>query len=393
MQSRTLIGLSLCLALMSGTSLAENKKKKQFIPDTAVRHKMNTISGTIRNLGPYIASEQEFTKENNKKFIEQNLLNLTDLFKNLKVHPVISTQGLSLNQLVMTEQLQQTVTYFRAGKRSLARAKFTSALNLCIGCHAQSPGQELGKLFADKDIQKMKISLFEKAELYFITRDYDKAMELYNEFLSKVKKTDDDEFIYKALERELIYYVRIKKDFAAGKAQFDKHLKAKLFNEKITEEVSEWSRTLGGKTLWDGFNPEGTKEEEMEKFMKTFIADDEEGPIFTVTNSSEVYDLNLSTILLDYYNAHPDTRLGGKILYWLAILDKRINDDLFFSIGDFYLLTCMEKYSKDPIAAECFDSYQEDLEINYLSKDKKEFPKDIIEKLNSLKKKINYIDE
>ena len=120
MQSRTLIGLSLCLALMSGTTLAESKKKKQFIPDTAVRHKMNTISGTIRNLGPYIASEQEFTKENNKKFIEQNLLNLTDLFKNLKVHPVISTQGLSLNQLVMTEQLQQTVTYFRAGKRSLA---------------------------------------------------------------------------------------------------------------------------------------------------------------------------------------------------------------------------------------------------------------------------------
>lgn len=392
MQSRTLIGLCLCLCLTSTEAFSDVKKKKQFMPDTAVRHKMNTISGTIRNLGPYIASEESFVKENNKKIIEQNLLNLTDLFKNLKVHPVISTGGLSINQLVMTEQLQQTVAYFKAGKRSLARAKFTSALNLCIGCHTQSPGQELTKLFADKDIEKMKISLFEKAELYFITRDYDKAMALYNDFLGKVKKTDDDEFIYKALERELIYYVRIKKDFAAGKAQFDKHLKAKLFNDKISEEVAEWSRTLGGKTLWDGFNPETTKEEDMEKFMKTFIADDEEGPIFTVTNSSEVYDLNLSTILLDYYNAHPDTRLGGKILYWLAILDKRINDDLFFSIGDFYLLSCMEKYSKDPIAAECFDAYQEDLEINYLSKDKKEFPKDIIEKLNTLKKKINYTD-
>lgn len=353
---------------------------------------MNTISGTIRNLGPYIASEQEFIKEGNKKIIEQNLLNLSDLFKNLKEHPVINTQGLSLNQVVMTEQLQQTVTYFKAGKRSLARAKFTSALNLCVGCHAQSPGQDLAKLFADKDIDKMKISLFEKAELYFITRDYDKAMGLYDQFLSKVKKNDDDEFIYKALERELIYFVRIKKDFAAGKAQFDKYLKARLFNDKIADEVSEWSRTLGGKTLWDGFNPETVKEEEMEKFMKGFIADDEEGPIFTVTNSSEVYDLNLSTILLDYYNAHPDTKLGGKILYWLAILDKRINDDLFFSIGDFYLLTCMEKYSKDPIAAECFDAYQEDLEINYLSKDKKEFPRDVIEKLNTLKKKINYVD-
>ena len=206
------------------------------------------------------------------------------------------------------------------------------------------------------------------------------------------KKTDDDEFILKALERELIYFVKIKKDFTEGKVHFDKYLKANLFNEKISEEVSEWSRTLGGKSLWENYDPEKTKEEDMEKFMKSFIADDEDGPIFTVTNSSEVYDLNLSTILLDYYNSHPETKLGGKILYWLAILDKRINDDLFFSIGDYYLLSCMEKYSKDPVARECFEAYQEELKINYISKDKKTFSPEIIKRLNLLKKSINYVD-
>lgn len=384
--------LLLALSICSLSALAQTKGKKQFHPDTAVRQKMNTISGTIRDLGPYIASEQEFVKEKNKKLIEKNLLQLTDLFKNLTVHSVISTQGLSFNQAVMTEQLEQTVNLFKTNKRKEARAKFTSALNLCVGCHAQSPGKELSKLFYDKDIEKMKLETFEKAELYYISRDYSKAMELYEQFLMKTKKNQDDEQIYKALERELVYFVRIKKDFAAGKAQFDKYLKANIFNEKIAEEVKEWSRTLGGKTLWDGFNPETVKEEEMEKFMKGFIADDEEGPIFTVTNSSEVYDLNLSTILLDYYNSHPTTRLGGKILYWLAILDKRINDDLFFSLGDFYLLSCMEKYSKDPIASECYDAYVEDLEINYISKEKKEFPLEIRERLNNLKKLINYVD-
>lgn len=368
------------------------KTKKPFHVNTAVRHKMNDISGTIRVLGPYIASEQEFVKEKNKKFIQKNLVELTDLFKNLKAHPVISTEGLSINQALMTEQLQQTVNLFNTDKRSQARAKFTAALNLCVNCHTQSPGQALPKLFQDKDINKMKLTAFEKAELYFIGRDYEKAMPLYDQFLSKSKKSDDDEFIIKALERELIYFVKIKKDFASGKAQFDKYLKANLFNEKIREEVGEWSRTLGGKSLWENYNPEMAREEDMEKFMKGFIADEEEGPIFTLTNSSEVYDLNLSTILLDYYNAHPDTKHGGRILYWLAILDKRINDELFFSVGDYYLLSCMEKYSKDPVARECFDAYQEDLEINYISKEKKTFPPEIIEKLNELKKTINYVD-
>lgn len=388
-----LTGLMVCLILISETCFAQTKPaKKQFHVNTAVRHKMNDISGTIRQLGPYIASEQEFLKEKNKKYIQKNLLELTELFKNLKTHPVIATQGLSINQTVMTEQLEQTVNLFKSDKRSQARAKFTAALNLCVNCHTQSPGQALPKLFQDKDIKKMKLTAFEKAELYYIGRDYDKAMPLYDQFLMKSKKTDDDEFILKALERELVYFVKIRKSFVEGKAQFDKYLKAGIFNEKIQEEVNEWSRTLGGKSLWENYYPETVREEEMEKFMKGFIADDEEGPIFTVTNSSEVYDLNLSTILLDYYNAHPETKLGGKILYWLAILDKRINDDLFFSVGDYYLLSCMEKYSKDPIAKECFDTYQEDLEINYISKDKKTFPSEIIERLNSLKKQINYVD-
>lgn len=388
-----LTGLMMCLMMMSGVGYADNKPaKKPFHINTAVRHKMNDISGAIRQLGPYIASEQEFVKDKNKKNIQQNLIELTELFKNLKAHPVIATQGLSISQTVMTEQLEQTVNLFKSEKRSQARAKFTAALNLCVNCHTQSPGQALPKLFQDKDIEKMKLSTFEKAELYYIGRDYDKAMPLYDQFLTKSKKTDDDEYILKALERELIYFVKIKKSFADGKIQIDKYLKSNQFNEKIKEEVSEWSRTLGGKSLWENYNPEMVKEEEMEKFMKGFIADDEEGPIFTVTNSSEVYDLNLSTILLDYYNVHPDTKLGGRILYWLAILDKRINDDLFFSLGDYYLLSCMEKYNKDPIAKECFDAYQEDMEINYISKDRKTFPPEVIERLNSLKKLINYVD-
>lgn len=385
------------LILLSNASFAQNKVKKEFMPNVAVRHKMNNISGIIRGLGPYIASEQEFNSDKNKSVIQKGLVELTESFKNLKAHPVITTQSLSINQEVMTEQLQQTVTLFTNDNRSQARAKFNAALNLCVSCHTQLPGQSLTKIFQDKDIEKMKINTFEKAELYYISRDYDKAMNLYDKFLMKSKKTDDDEFIFKALERELIYYVKIKKSFSEGKMQFDKYLKANSFNAKINDEMKEWSKTLGEKSLWDGFNPAVVKEEEMEKFMKGLIADDEQGPVFTATNSSEVYDLNLSTILMDYYNAHPDTKLGGRIFYWLAILDKRINDDLFFSLGDFYLLSCMERYSKDPVASECYETYEEDLEINFLTnnkdKSKKEFSPEIKARLNYLKKMINYVDK
>jgi hypothetical protein len=381
--------------VFAATKKTKAKSKHSKASKTPVRKKMNTISGIVRELGLYIASEQEFLRAANKPIIQTKLEELSDLFKNLKVHPSISSQGLAFNQIVMAEQLEQTVVLFKADKKSFARAKLNASLNLCVSCHSQTPGtvnKEQFKLFADKDINQLKINDFERAELYFITRDFEKAIKLYDQFIRASKKTDDDEFIYKALERQLIYFVKFKKSFPEAKGFFETYLKDKILNDKVAQEVSEWVKTLGQKSLWEMYDPITVKEEDMEKFMKTFIADDEEGPIFSATNSSEVYDLNLSSILMDYYNAHPDTKLGAKILFWLATLDKRVNDDLFFSLGDFYLLACMEKYPKDPVARDCYESYIDDLEINYLTKEK-EFPSEINTRIQKLQKLLNYKDQ
>lgn len=357
---------------------AENKK-------SSIREEMNLISQKIRDIGPMIASEIEFTKVQNKEILTKALTELQIKFKNLKKHPVIELQGLAINQLIMSEQLGDVVHLVEKGKAVQGRAKLLSTLNLCVSCHSQSPGIKDAKLFSDQDITNFKITNFEKAELYFITRDYEKANKLYSDFLDSSKKSDDDEMIYKALERELIYFVKIKKDFGAGKLYFEKFITQKKFSESVMHEVSDWVKMLSGKPLWENFDATKVSEEEMQKFLKQFISDDEEGPIFTETDSTEVYDLNLSSILLDFYNTHPDTKIGGKILYWLAMIDKRVNDDYFFSIGDFYLLSCMEKYSKDPIAQECYESYVEDMEINLIAQ-----KKELNERLKRLKKLINY---
>jgi tetratricopeptide (TPR) repeat protein len=308
--------------------------------------------------------------ETNHKLILKNLTELTALFKGLKIHPIIQMEGLAINQHVMTEQLGQTSKLFQAKKKSEARAKLHAALNLCVNCHSQAPGIKLAKIFSDTDIEGYKLSPYEKADMYFITRDFEKSLKLYDNFLKASKKSDNDEFVYKSFERELIYFVKIKKSFSEARTHLEEILKGKNFDDKVVQEINDWLKALAGKSLWDNFDPTKVSEEDMAKFMKNFIADDEDGPIFSPTNSSEVYDLNLSSILMDYYNHHPETKHGGRILYWLAMLDKKTNDDLFFSLGDYYLLTCMEKYSKDPIAKECSESYLEDMEIDYISKEK-----------------------
>jgi hypothetical protein len=386
-----LVFLLLSIGLF-GSMASAKSTKKQFHPNKNVRNEMNAISKTIRKLGPYIVSESEFLSNKNSNMIQKDLDLLVKQFEGLKAHPEILMEGLSLNQQVMAEQLKETAVLYKSNQRSAARSKFNGALNLCIGCHTQSPGLSLSKLFPDTDIEKMKVSLFEKAELNFISRDYEKALKLYDEYIQKNKKNDDDENLFLSLERQLIYFIKIKKSFPDAKIHFESYIKNKILSDKMAQEVGEWLKVLNGKSLWDEFNPQTTKEEEMEKFMNGFIADDEAGPIFTISHTSEVLDLNLMSILLDYYNAHPESKHGAKILYWLAILEKRVNSDLFFSMGDYYLLSCMEKYPKSPIAQDCYDAYEEEIESHYQTKGKKVFPASVIEKMNQLKKKINYVE-
>jgi len=299
--------------------------------------------------------------------------------------------GLSVSQLVIKDQFEQAKFLLTRNKAEAARGKILSSLNLCISCHAQSPDRKQGQLFTAKDYQKLKLSDVDRADVMFLTRDYEDAMNLYLKVIKNLKKNDDEEKIFRSLEKVLIYYIKIKKDQNMALTFFSGFKKNyPQFSEAIYAEIQDWVTMLKSPPLWPNFDPQKATEEEMGKFLKNFIADEEEGPIFTPTNSSEVFDLILSGILMDYYNVHPTSVHGARIMYWLAILDRRISDDANYSLSDFYLIQCIERHGDSPISKDCYDAFLEDLEINYVSGEKgeKSLPKEWQERLNNLKKNM-----
>lgn len=351
-----LVSLSLC-ALGGETKLTENM---------IVRQKMNNISINVRKMGLYIASEREFVKKANRKDVQQNLEKFATAFKQLKDHPAIEIPGLKINQLVMVEQLDQSVSYFKSGNPEISRQKFNGTLSLCVSCHIQSlrivnnPSLP-NKVFSDLDIYNYKLSDLEKAELYFATRDFDRAILFYDKFLSDPKIKNNDELALKSLKNELVYFVKEKENFNEAQKHFELLLKQNSFSEKINLQIEDWIRVLSGKRLESYFgasyNIRKVNEQELANFLTLFTTVEEDAPMYSPSSAFHVYDLNLSSILLDYINLHPETKHGAQIFYWLALMDKRTNSNLLFSLSEFYLLACMEKYNIDPIANKCYQAY------------------------------------
>lgn len=388
--------MGLFVFLSADIALAQTKKannKKTVAPkETVVRGVMYGIAQELEEITPYVVSDKEFKKPENRKKIEGSLKNLKNNFLNLKTHGSITQSGLVVNQIVMGEQLSQIEALYRNANFDFARYKFLSSLNLCVSCHTQSESKNIERIFEEKNKKGLSLGAFEKAEYLYITRRYEEALPLYDQYIYEFRKSDDDEKLFRSFERKLNYYVRVKRDYKTARFSFVENLKNKEIPNRVRGEVNDWLKILAGKTLWDNFDAKKVTEEEMRKFISSFIVDNEDGPIFTVTDSTEVLDMDLASILLEYYNAHPETKHGAQILYWMAMIDKRLNDDLFYSLGDLYLVQCMEKYPNDPIAKTCFESYLEDIEFIYITKKKKELPKEVMKKIEEYKKLVKYTD-
>ena len=162
-----------------------NSKKP--IKDKSLREEMNKISQKIRELGPLIASEVEFSKTTNKNLLLKSINELHTRFKNLKKHPTIEMSGLAINQVIMSEEMKDVVHLIEQNKPVQGRAKLLSTLNLCVSCHSQSPGMKSPKLFTDADITKFKISNFENESLKVsITKKLISGYIRFNSLISSV---------------------------------------------------------------------------------------------------------------------------------------------------------------------------------------------------------------
>jgi hypothetical protein len=290
------------------------------------------------------------------------------MFKYLKTHPVVEIRGLAINQFVMNVELEQSLKLFKSGNPEIARQRFKGALSLCVSCHIESLGaskktSEAYKIFPDIELTRMKISDFEKAELAFVTRDFKLAIQYYDKFLidsAKIKQSDE-KAVLSALKNELIYFVDIEKDFPKGVKHFEAFLELNIFEKDIKNLLTDWIKSLSGRRLETFFgstyDPQKISELEMSKFIQTFQRDPEGAPIYSPPSSYIIYDLNMSTLLLDFMKYHPETSLGAQIYYWLAVMDQRTNSHFLFPLRNNYLLVCIEKFSNDPFAQKCIQSY------------------------------------
>lgn len=378
--------------ILLASLIVQSQTPPQSKPAT-VQPAMHKIFSNMQALLPFMASEEKFKDPKNDKFIGDKLKESAALIKEVKHSAQLNSPTLQISRDVLENHFKEIDRIFRVGNKSFALWQLNSTLPLCMSCHTQSTSSSRHWDLAE--LIKGPISDFDKAELLFMGRDFDSSLKLYNKIIdgfpeNNVRIMD----VEKAFERKVVVFSRVTRDFKAGIKSLNENLKAnKHLPEYLVKNVKAWI-ALFRIQLKEGF-PDPTKSNDqiikkyVEKQLKTNLWDD----MIDASNPRLVKNLTVSGILYQYLNTHPKTKLKPDILNWLALLDKQLQDTLFYSLSDLYLKQCMTEFPKHPTAKKCFDQYKLNTILSYSGSSGVHVPDDIKKELKDFSLKIYGVDK
>jgi hypothetical protein len=162
-----------------------------------------------------------------------------------------------------------------------------------------------------------------------------------------------------AFQRKVAIFARVKRDPAAGIVSLMADDKNKGIPEFLRKNIKAWVALFKEWKREPSMKISKLTDESVLKFAREKLKPGLWDKMVDAENPRTVSYLRVSGVLFEYLSLHPSTKAAGEILYWLAICDRGLNNNFFYSLADLYLRDCMTNFSSDPIAKKCFKEYEE----------------------------------
>jgi hypothetical protein len=349
---------------------------------------MDLFFAEILALEKYFVSESKFIDPKNAPEITAHLKRFSELAKDAVHDPQLAQENFRFSRQVLQDHIAETERVYRLGNKYYARWMMNSTLSVCMSCHTQLP--TASRRFEQLGAATVFPSQFEKAEFLFATRAFDKGSEIYNNIIIgyPANKVPIDQ-VDKAMERQLAYFTRIKRSPTEGIAVLEKYQKAKNLPPYLQKNIAAWIEQFKTwKKEGDGIDPKTASDEQVLSFAKKNLKSELTPTMMKAANPLLVTYLRISGILYEYLQTHPNSKAKPQVLYWLAICDRALNNNFFYSLADMYLRECIVQYPADTIAKKCYKEYEAETILGYSGSSGTHLPPDVRSDLDNLKKLV-----
>lgn len=348
-----------------------------------INAKMKEMAENIESIMPYVYSENSFKDETKKKIIERRIKRINVLFNEAQSHFEKSGKGLQISAHVMKDHLNQIENVMKEGHESYSQEMAKHIPQICIGCHTQDSKSR--KIFRDLGRSSFPDD-FSYGEFLMSTRNYSKALQYYAKALndSYGKHNLEIQILKRMISADLKYFLDIDKALKT----LEQVNKVKELSKLSKNIVIDW---IDGLKDWqkqkDTLAKIKSSKDELFKFTSNYFKD-EDHKSFGLSNSEHITYIILSGLLYHHLNTDKDPKEVSQLLYWLALSDRALNYNFFYSLSDLYLKECIRNKGSKDMSKKCFNEYREHTIFSYTGSRGTVLPRDVQEELKALEKAL-----
>lgn len=313
---------------------------------------------------------------------------LDERFRSMEAHAGDRGPAFRITWQTMIEQIGRTRDAVDSGTATTdnLRNLVHGIASACAGCHTQddrSQAISFGKLAPAKD------DPLQKARFHYITRDYAAALKLYDAYLDAQPRLAYNGPVLDAFEGELTIHAQINRDpdraIKALKQRLDRS--SGSMSRQVRKDIQAWIKGFEEirKAKVKAFEPSWS---DLESYATRYILPHAGTPIVTAEKDKITY-LWMRGLLHEYVQAHPSDEHMPDLLYWLAISDRVLDYNFYYSLADLYLKECIVRYPNSDTAERCYDEYERYVEFAYSGSSGEHVPTEVSDELVRLREVLD----
>lgn len=299
---------------------------------------------------------------------------------------VMGTQrpGLTAIATIYSEYLADLKSGLKTGNPIYLRNQIRTAAGFCFECHTSGTDRE-GFEDPGKRVEALKLRPFQKAEFLTATRQFDKALAIYKELLSRepTNAATSTELAH-AVRNALILAVRVKQDPKLAQEILDRVEARKdlsgFFRGQLgawKKDVSEWKteRPLGAEVPAVSWLEKARRLVDRARKLQAYPAD----------HAGDVSYLRAIASTHQALARKADDALRAEAFQILGAAHAVLEDPLLWNLDEYYLEACIKAAPHTPTARSCFDRWMQETTFGYTGSAGTNLPGEEGQKLEALR--------
>jgi hypothetical protein len=371
----------LTFALMATAATAADQKPKE----ASTRDVMQSIFAPISRVLALSFDEKEFASPKNQAAIRKDLLTLTKNLDGLEEHAKSQDRSFEYVAKSLKRDARQLERRYVMGRYDEANFTLHHMIENCIACHANLPESQKfppAEAFVAK-VDKKRLTPLELAQLQVISRQFDAAMDTYEDFF-KTKQVDP--WLVTSLGSIVDYLklsISVKSDFKRPQALIDHLMSRPTTPPHVKMQLATWQKSL--KEMDTNQALKATDLASARKLLNEGRALME----FDRDRDGLVQYLTAEAILSRYIRGRADRGADVAEAYYLLGIAAGVTEHSFWlQRGDFFFESAIRLAPSAPFAPKAFRLLEESLTLGYTGSGGTQLPYDVVYLLDELRRLV-----